>query len=91
MAIDTENYSFFSQDHVLAIFCCYCCCCLLLLILPILSHLRSLCISLRRHGNVSDPILCLIEAINKAFSYCKMSPFLSNYQNTTVRKGHVLS
>lgn len=36
-----------------------------------------------------DATLSLTETMNKDSSYCKMSPSLSNHQNTRVRKGHV--
>lgn len=54
-------------------------------------HLTFMWISLKRHCNVTDATLSLTDTMNKDSSYCKMSPSLSNHQNTRVRKGQVLS
>lgn len=73
--------------------CClfFCCYCLFLLTLLIFVYEPFTCISLKRHCNVTDATLSLTETMNKNSSYCKMSPSLSNHQNTRVRKGCVLS
>lgn len=95
METDNGSYSFFLLMSLLSFF--------FLLLLFISSHsprfclwttqihLTFMCISLKRHCSVTDATLSLTEIMNKDSSNYKMSPSLSNHQNTRVRKGRVLS